>query len=197
MRIWRAIRPFEELRARHDAGNNVPAVKEAMEIAGVIPHATVRPPLAPLSPVDRAELADRHARARTRLVTAVLVTGAAGGLGSALVSALLARGDRVVAHRPRADRAATMSLRTRSISPTRTPSPAALADAAGRGLADPARRGDRGRLRCRRRRRGADLADLPLAVFRASLELNLVTAWITLRAALPHLRRATAIARSR
>jgi 4-hydroxy-tetrahydrodipicolinate synthase len=58
MRIWRAIRPFEELRARHDAGNNVPAVKEAMEIAGVIPHATVRPPLAPLAPADRAELAD-------------------------------------------------------------------------------------------------------------------------------------------
>jgi 4-hydroxy-tetrahydrodipicolinate synthase len=58
MRIWRAIRPFEELRARHDAGNNVPAVKEAMEIAGVIPHATVRPPLAPLSPVDRAELVE-------------------------------------------------------------------------------------------------------------------------------------------
>jgi 4-hydroxy-tetrahydrodipicolinate synthase len=58
MRIWRAIRPFEELRARHDAGNNVPAVKEAMEIAGVIPCATVRPPLAPLSPADRAELAD-------------------------------------------------------------------------------------------------------------------------------------------
>lgn len=58
MRIWRAIRPFEELRARHDAGNNVPAVKEAMEIAGVIPCATVRPPLASLSPADRAELAD-------------------------------------------------------------------------------------------------------------------------------------------
>jgi 4-hydroxy-tetrahydrodipicolinate synthase len=57
MRIWRAIRPFEELRARHDAGNNVPAVKEAMEIAGLISHATVRPPLAPLSPADRAELA--------------------------------------------------------------------------------------------------------------------------------------------
>jgi 4-hydroxy-tetrahydrodipicolinate synthase len=58
MRIWQAIRPFEELRARHDAGNNVPAVKEAMEIAGVIPCAFVRPPLAPLSPADRAELAD-------------------------------------------------------------------------------------------------------------------------------------------
>jgi 4-hydroxy-tetrahydrodipicolinate synthase len=58
MRIWRVIRPFEELRARHDSGNNVPAVKEAMELAHLIPHATVRPPLAPLSPADRAELAD-------------------------------------------------------------------------------------------------------------------------------------------
>jgi 4-hydroxy-tetrahydrodipicolinate synthase len=58
MRIWRAIRPFEELRARHDAGNNVPAVKEAMEIARLIPCATVRPPLARLSPADRAELVD-------------------------------------------------------------------------------------------------------------------------------------------
>ena len=34
-----------------------------------------------------------------------------------------------------------------------------------------------------------DPAELPLDVFRASLELNLVTAWITLQAALPHLRR--------
>jgi 4-hydroxy-tetrahydrodipicolinate synthase len=58
MRIWRVIRPFEELRARHDSGNNVPAVKEAMELAGVIPSSAVRPPLAPLSPADRAELAD-------------------------------------------------------------------------------------------------------------------------------------------
>jgi 4-hydroxy-tetrahydrodipicolinate synthase len=58
MRIWRVIRPFEELRARHDSGNNVPAVKEAMELAGVIPCSAVRPPLAPLSPADRAELAD-------------------------------------------------------------------------------------------------------------------------------------------
>jgi 4-hydroxy-tetrahydrodipicolinate synthase len=56
MDLWRACLPFEELRARHDAGNNVPGVKEAMEIAGLIPSATVRPPLAPLSPADRAEL---------------------------------------------------------------------------------------------------------------------------------------------
>ncbi len=57
MRIWHVIRPFEELRARHDAGNNVPAVKEAMALAGLIPGATVRPPLAPLSRADHDELA--------------------------------------------------------------------------------------------------------------------------------------------
>jgi 4-hydroxy-tetrahydrodipicolinate synthase len=56
MALWRRITPFEALRARHDAGNNVPAVKEAMAIAGIIPCAAVRPPLAPLSVADRAEL---------------------------------------------------------------------------------------------------------------------------------------------
>jgi 4-hydroxy-tetrahydrodipicolinate synthase len=56
MELWRSIKPFEELRARHDAGNNVPAVKEAAVLAGLIPSATVRPPLAPLSAVDRADL---------------------------------------------------------------------------------------------------------------------------------------------
>jgi 4-hydroxy-tetrahydrodipicolinate synthase len=56
MALWRRITPFEALRARHDAGNNVPGVKEAMAIAGLIPCAAVRPPLAPLSPDDRAEL---------------------------------------------------------------------------------------------------------------------------------------------
>jgi len=56
MAIWREVRPFELLRARHDAGNNVPAVKEACALAGLIPDGAVRPPLAPLSPADRAEL---------------------------------------------------------------------------------------------------------------------------------------------
>jgi len=56
MGLWRRILPFEELRARHDSGNNVPAVKEAMVLTGIIPSAAVRPPLAPLSPADRAEL---------------------------------------------------------------------------------------------------------------------------------------------
>jgi 4-hydroxy-tetrahydrodipicolinate synthase len=56
MEIWAAVRPFEELRARHDAGNNVVAVKEAAALAGLIPCAAVRPPLAPLGPDDRADL---------------------------------------------------------------------------------------------------------------------------------------------
>jgi 4-hydroxy-tetrahydrodipicolinate synthase len=56
MAIWREVRPFELLRARHDSGNNVPAVKEACALAGLIPGGTVRPPLAALSPADRAEL---------------------------------------------------------------------------------------------------------------------------------------------
>jgi 4-hydroxy-tetrahydrodipicolinate synthase len=56
MRAWQSIKPFEELRARHDAGNNVPAVKEAMEMSGVRSCSAVRPPLAPLSAGDRRDL---------------------------------------------------------------------------------------------------------------------------------------------
>jgi 4-hydroxy-tetrahydrodipicolinate synthase len=58
MRAWRAIKPFEEIRARHDAGNNVPAVKEAMELRGLLSCSATRPPLAPLSADDRRDLAD-------------------------------------------------------------------------------------------------------------------------------------------
>ena len=65
----------------------------------------------------------------------------------------------------------------------------ALADAAGRGLAIQHVVAIAGGA-LPEEKTGADVADLPLEVFRASLELNLVTAWITLRAALPHLRRA-------
>jgi meso-butanediol dehydrogenase/(S,S)-butanediol dehydrogenase/diacetyl reductase len=121
-------------------------------------------------------------------VTDVLVTGAAGGLGGGLVAALVARGDRVVAIdrvRPERDDIVAYTLDLADEDAVAV----ALADAAGRGLqirhvvavaggALPAEKA------------GADLAELPLEVFRASLELNLVTAWITLRAALPHLRRA-------
>lgn len=57
-RAWHAIKPFEEIRARHDAGNNVPAVKEAMELRGLLACSTVRPPLTPLSAADRRDLAE-------------------------------------------------------------------------------------------------------------------------------------------
>jgi NAD(P)-dependent dehydrogenase (short-subunit alcohol dehydrogenase family) len=119
-------------------------------------------------------------------VTDVLVTGAAGGLGSALVEALVARGDRVVAlDRVSAGRddivEHTLDLADEGAVA------AALADAAGQGL----------QIRhvvaiaggaLPEEKTGADVAELPLEVFRASLELNLVTAWITLRAVLAHLR---------
>src|SRR5207237_1441465 len=35
MELWRVIEPFERLRARHDNGNNVPVVKEALERLGL------------------------------------------------------------------------------------------------------------------------------------------------------------------
>jgi 4-hydroxy-tetrahydrodipicolinate synthase len=56
MELWRAIEPFERLRARHANANNVPAVKEAMAMLGLI-GPTVRPPLASLGEQDRVELA--------------------------------------------------------------------------------------------------------------------------------------------
>lgn len=46
---------FEELRQRHDSGNNVPVVKEAMQLLGR-DTGVVRDPLVPLSAGDRAEL---------------------------------------------------------------------------------------------------------------------------------------------
>ena len=56
MRVWARIVPFEELRAREGNGNNVSVVKEAMALRAIV-GATVRPPLAPLSPADAEELA--------------------------------------------------------------------------------------------------------------------------------------------
>jgi 4-hydroxy-tetrahydrodipicolinate synthase len=55
MEVWRVAEPFERLRARHGNGNNVPVVKEAMEMLGLIA-GSVRPPLSPLDGDDRAEL---------------------------------------------------------------------------------------------------------------------------------------------
>ncbi len=66
---------------------------------------------------------------------------------------------------------------------------AALAEGGGRRLrAAPRRRRSPARA-LPAEKACTDPAELPLDVFRASLELNLVTAWITLQAALPHLRR--------
>jgi NAD(P)-dependent dehydrogenase (short-subunit alcohol dehydrogenase family) len=121
-------------------------------------------------------------------VTAVLVTGAAGGLGSALVSALVERGDRVVAiDRSPIERGDVTAYAI----------DLADADAVAGALSDAEKRGLRiehavaiAGAALPEEKTGADVAELPLAVFRASLELNLVTAWITLRAALPLLRRA-------
>jgi 4-hydroxy-tetrahydrodipicolinate synthase len=56
MELWRQVEPFERLRARHANANNVPVVKEAMAILGLLADASVRPPLAPLSAEDRGEL---------------------------------------------------------------------------------------------------------------------------------------------
>ena len=56
MELWRQVEPFERLRARHENANNVPVVKEAMAILGLLADASVRPPLAPLSAEDRGEL---------------------------------------------------------------------------------------------------------------------------------------------
>ena len=86
--------------------------------------------------------------------------------------------------------AATTSSSTRSTSPTRTPWPRR-----------PRRRRRPGCCNCGtwsrsaggalpEEKTGADVAELPLEVFRASLELNLVTAWITRRGCLVPLRRA-------
>ena len=55
MSLWNMVRPFEELRARHNNGNNVSVVKEAMAQLGLCP-ATVRPPISELTAGDKAEV---------------------------------------------------------------------------------------------------------------------------------------------
>lgn len=62
--LWRAIEPFERLRAAHASANNVPVVKEALAMLGLI-EPTVRPPLAPLDELDRAQLASILERLET------------------------------------------------------------------------------------------------------------------------------------
>lgn len=55
MRIWGAIKPFEDLRARRNNANNVSAVKEAMAQLGLCA-ATVRPPISELPDGERGEV---------------------------------------------------------------------------------------------------------------------------------------------
>lgn len=57
MDLWRKIKPFEDLRARHANGNNVPVVKEAMQqlnLCGV--ERWVRPPISELTDLERDEV---------------------------------------------------------------------------------------------------------------------------------------------
>ncbi|MFD1334496.1 dihydrodipicolinate synthase family protein [Oceanobacillus iheyensis] len=53
--VWEEVVPFEDLRAKHNNGNNVVIIKEAMEQLGLRAGVT-REPVNPLSPNDRLEL---------------------------------------------------------------------------------------------------------------------------------------------
>jgi 4-hydroxy-tetrahydrodipicolinate synthase len=55
MRLWATIKPFEDLRARWNNGNNVAVVKEALAQLGYCQRA-VRPPLSGLSESEQAEV---------------------------------------------------------------------------------------------------------------------------------------------
>jgi 4-hydroxy-tetrahydrodipicolinate synthase len=57
-RVWRLIKPFEELRERNADALNVPAVKEAMVLRGYLENPAVRAPISGLSSDERRELAD-------------------------------------------------------------------------------------------------------------------------------------------
>jgi NAD(P)-dependent dehydrogenase (short-subunit alcohol dehydrogenase family) len=118
---------------------------------------------------------------------AVLVTGAAGGLGTALVDALLERGRAVVAlDRHRCERSGVteyvVDLRDEHEVREAVDHAAGLVPLnhlvtiAGGALPE--------------EKRAEDAARVATPIFRASVEQNLVTAWIALRAVLPHLRRA-------
>lgn len=55
MQMWNLVRPFEDLRARHNNGNNVSVVKEAMAQLGLC-QATVRPPISELTEGEKGEV---------------------------------------------------------------------------------------------------------------------------------------------
>ena len=56
MEVWRQVKPFEDLRARRSAANNVPIVKEAMAQLGICGR-VVRPPISEVPEGERAEVA--------------------------------------------------------------------------------------------------------------------------------------------
>ena len=56
MRVWRSVKPFEDLRARRNSANNVPVVKEALAQLGLCDQ-RVRPPLETLHAAERDEVA--------------------------------------------------------------------------------------------------------------------------------------------
>jgi NAD(P)-dependent dehydrogenase (short-subunit alcohol dehydrogenase family) len=120
-------------------------------------------------------------------MSAVWVTGAAGGLGSALLHALAERGTTVVG----IDRAPVTGPVAASYVADmldREAVAAAVADAAGRGLA-PAHLIAIAGGALPAEKTCTDPATLPLDVFHASIDQNLTSAWIAIQAALPHLRR--------
>jgi len=53
--VWRRVKPFEDLRARRSAANNVPVVKEAMAQLGMCGR-TVRPPISEVPDVEKDEV---------------------------------------------------------------------------------------------------------------------------------------------
>jgi 4-hydroxy-tetrahydrodipicolinate synthase len=61
MRVWRSVKPFEDLRARRNSANNVPVVKEALAQLGLCDR-RVRPPLEALDATEQGEVASILAR---------------------------------------------------------------------------------------------------------------------------------------
>jgi 4-hydroxy-tetrahydrodipicolinate synthase len=55
MNVWRRVKPFEDLRARRSAANNVPVVKEAMHQLGTCGR-TVRPPISEVPDAEKQEV---------------------------------------------------------------------------------------------------------------------------------------------
>lgn len=56
LKTWETIRPFEELRARHDNALNVSVVKAAMVLRGLLRDASVRPPITAVSQTEFDEV---------------------------------------------------------------------------------------------------------------------------------------------